>query len=218
MKRIFYSGTKNASSWAFRAWLALREQRIDFEERVVDIRVPQRFANLAEIATFSAPGAVPVLVDEGVVIYDSLAIMEYANEIGENSLLPSDPKARAHVRSLMAWQHSGLSDICARLSFESAFYPDRRVMTTTEIQQAQRLFNVWEGELSQSDGPYLAGDLSLADLIFVPTIARLTAHNPDLATFPKTQTWIAAVMARASVQEWMNEAKQLPPVIQDGYR
>ena len=35
MSRILYSGTRNASSWAFRAWLALREQGIDFEERIV---------------------------------------------------------------------------------------------------------------------------------------------------------------------------------------
>ena len=34
MSRILYSGTKNASSWAFRAWLALKEMNIEFEERV----------------------------------------------------------------------------------------------------------------------------------------------------------------------------------------
>ena len=49
MSLILYSGTKNASSWAFRAWLALREAGLDFEERVVDIRRPQRLGNLAMI-------------------------------------------------------------------------------------------------------------------------------------------------------------------------
>ena len=74
MNRILYSGTRNASSWAFRAWLALREGGVAFEERIVDIRRPQRFENLAKIATFSPPGAVPVLVDDETVIYDSLGI------------------------------------------------------------------------------------------------------------------------------------------------
>jgi glutathione S-transferase len=67
MSRILYSGTKNASSWAFRAWLALKEASIEFEEHVLDIRRPQRYANLNRIAEFSAPGAVPVLVDDDTV-------------------------------------------------------------------------------------------------------------------------------------------------------
>jgi glutathione S-transferase len=217
MKPLFYSGTKNASSWAMRAWLALREQGVEFEERIVDIRVPQRFANLAKIAEFSATAAVPVLVDDGIVIYDSLAIMEYASDIGENTLLPDDTKARAHTRALMAWQHAGLSGICARISFESAFYPNRRALTQVEMNQAARLFSVWETELKQSGGPYLSGALSLADLMFVPTIIRLMAHQPDLHLFPLTQTWVATVMARDSVQEWMREAMLLPPVFLDDY-
>lgn len=95
MSRVLYSGTRNASSWALRAWLALREQNIPFEERVVDIRRPQRFENLASIAQFSPPGAVPVLVDGDVVIFDSLAIMEYASELGKEPLLPADIRLRA---------------------------------------------------------------------------------------------------------------------------
>jgi glutathione S-transferase len=217
MKPIFYTGTKNASSWGFRAWLALREQGIAFEERVVDIRVPQRFQNLAEIAQFSDPAAVPVLVDDGVVIYDSLAIMEYASELGEKPLLPQDAKKRAHTRSLVAWQHSGLSDICGELSYESAFYPNRRKITEIEAMQSRRLFTVWEKELKHSGGPYLSGELSLADLMFVPTVVRLLAHQADLSLYPLTQTWSHKLMARASVQEWMVEAAALPPVLLDAY-
>src|SRR3546814_8176237 len=58
MKPLFYSGTKNASSWAMRAWLALREAGVVFEEEVVDIRRPQRFANLDRIGAFSPPAMV----------------------------------------------------------------------------------------------------------------------------------------------------------------
>ena len=47
---ILYSGNRNASSWAMRAWLALREAGIAFREEVIDIRRPQRFANLARFA------------------------------------------------------------------------------------------------------------------------------------------------------------------------
>ncbi|QSX76237.1 hypothetical protein HIV01_007025 [Lysobacter arenosi] len=58
MSLVLYTGTHNASSWALRAWLALREQGIAFEERIVDIRRPQRFENLTRIGQFSPPAAV----------------------------------------------------------------------------------------------------------------------------------------------------------------
>lgn len=218
MTRVLYSGTKNASSWALRAWLALREQDIDFEERVVDIRKPQRFGNLKKVAEFSPPGAVPVLVDSEIVIYDSLAIMEYANEIGDGSLLPSDTKLRAHTRSLVAWQHAGLSGICPRLSFESSFYPDRRAMTADEVSESKRLLAVWESELRSSGGPYLVGKLSLADLAFVPTVLRILSHEPGLAQWPLTRSWAERLISRASVKEWLDEAVTLPVVRLNDYR
>ena len=217
MNRILYSGTKNASSWAFRAWLALREADVAFEERIVDIRRPQRFENLAKIAAFSPPGAVPVLVDDGTVIYDSLAIMEYANELGGGCLLPSHPKQRAHARSLLAWQHSGLSGICPRLSYESSFYVERRKMTDQEFAEARRIFDVWESELETSGGPFLLGDLSLADLAFVPAVLRLAAHTDRLGEWPLTHAWSQRLLARPSVVEWLDAARVLPPVGLDDY-
>jgi glutathione S-transferase len=218
MSRILYSGTKNASSWAFRAWLALKEQGIEFEERVVDIRKPQRLDNLARIAEFSPPGAVPVLVDGDAVIYDSLAIMEYANELGGGSLLPTDMKLRAQTRSLVAWQHSGLSNLCPRLSFESAFYPDRRAMSPDEVTDKNRLFDVLETALQRSGGPFLMGALSLADLALVPTLIRIMSHGPDPDAWPLTQAWHQVLISRDTVQEWMQEAMSLPPVLLDDYR
>jgi glutathione S-transferase len=212
MSRILYTGTKNASSWALRAWLALRELNIDFEERVVDIRRPQRIANLARIAEFSAPGAVPVLVDADVVIFDSLAIMEYANDIGGQTLLPANARQRGHARSLMAWVHAGMSNLCSGVSFESSFHAVRRPLTDIETGQAERVFNVWEQELSASGGPFLVGSLSLADLSFVPVVRRLVAPDTLLAAWPRTRLWAERLMQRETVREWMQVADSLPPV------
>lgn len=218
---LLHSGTRNASSWAFRAWLALKEAGIPFDEEVVDIRRPQRYDNLDRIRRFSPPGAVPVLMDAGTVIFDSLAIMEYANELCGGALLPADARERAHARSLLAWQHAGLSGLCPRLSFESAFYPERRAMTGDELEDAARVFDAWEAELARSGGPWLCGALSLPDLAFVPAVVRLWSHVPqsdiDMARWPRTEAWMAALMDRATVREWMDEARTLPPVHSDEY-
>lgn len=213
MKRILYSGTKNASSWAFRAWLALKEAGVCFEECVVDIRRPQRFANLAHVGEFSPPAAVPVLVEDNNIIFDSLAIMEYANELADGALLPENICKRAHARGLVAWQHSGLSGICPDLSFESAFYPKRRAMTQKEREESARIVRVWECELNGSGGPWLLGRLTLVDLAFVPTVIRLTSHGERFSDAPLSAKWSDALLSREHVAAWMTDAASLPPVI-----
>ena len=217
MTYVLYSGTRNASSWAMRAWLALREQGIEFEERIIDLRRPQRFKQLAAVGEFSPPAAVPVLVTDTMTIFDSLAIMEFASETGERPLLPDDVQLRARARSFMAWQHSGLSNICPRLSFESSFYPDRRAMTDDEVADCRRLFSALETNIAEYGGTYLFGDLSLADLALVPTVVRLDAHAPDFRDFPLTQAWFKDVLARESVQAWLDDARPLPHIWFDDY-
>jgi glutathione S-transferase len=92
---LLYSGTRNASSWAMRAWLALREAGVEFDEIVVDIRRPLRFPSLRALSSFSPAATVPLLVAEGRILFDSLAIMEFANDWCEGALLPGE---RDHSR------------------------------------------------------------------------------------------------------------------------
>ncbi|WP_343219734.1 glutathione S-transferase family protein [Pinirhizobacter soli] len=212
-----YSGTRNASSWAMRAWLALRAAGVDFEEEIVNIVRPQRFANLKAVGRISPPAMVPVLVVDGVAIYDSLAIMEYANDACGGRLLPVDVTQRAQARSLAAWQHSGLSNICARISFESAFYPEKRTLTAVETSECERLFGVLAKYVAESSGPFLFGTLSLADLILVPTIVRLVAHDPVVPSRDAIEAWTQTLLAMADVKEWMRDARLLPPIWSDDY-
>jgi glutathione S-transferase len=200
-----------------RAWLALRAAGIDFEEEIVDIRRPQRFANLKAIGRFSPPAMVPVLVVDGTAIYDSLAIMEYANDLCDGRLLPIEFKLRAQARSLMAWQHSGLSGICSRISFESAFYPAKRTLTAFETSECEHLFGVLATHLNESGGPFLFGNLSLADLTLVPTIVRLIAHEPVTPSREAIEAWAQMLLAMLDIKEWLHDARQLPPVWLDDY-
>lgn len=218
MNRILYSGNRNASSWAFRAWLALKEQNIPFEEVIVDIRRPQRWRNLAEIGEFSPTAAVPVLNDDGFIIFDSNAIMEYANELGDNSLLPDDIKARAKARSLVAWQHSTFGRICPCLSFESAFYPEKKSLSADEISAIENVYSTWEHSISQFEGEYLVGTYSLADIMFVPSVVRFVYHHYPDERWPNVQHWVKLLLNRPFVKEWLNDAEQLTPIYLPGYQ
>jgi glutathione S-transferase len=213
----FYSGTKNASSWAMRAWLALRAADIDFREVIVDIRRPQRFANLAAIGRFAPPATVPVLVVEGRAIFDSLAIMEYANDMAHGTLLPSDPLLRAGARSIMGWQHAGLMKVTPRISFESAFYPDRRQLTDQEIEEVGTLMGHLEQCLGRSGGPFLFGACSLADLALVPGVLKYDRHNLSWTNWPLLKEWVRNLLTLPSVVEWLSEADSLPHIWDDQY-
>ena len=212
-----YIGTRNASSWAMRAWLALKASGYDFEEETVDIRRPQRFRNLAAIGRFSPPAAVPVLDTGRTVIYDSNAIMEFANDVSGGQLLPGDIEARAHARALVAWQHAGLSSLCRRISFESAFYPLKRPLTRHEQDECDRLFHCYETTLRRHGGPHLFGDVSLADFMHAPTVVRLARHSADTTAWPLTRAWMDLLLAHPLVAEWLDAADRLPHIWYDDY-
>lgn len=212
-----YSGTRNASSWAMRAWLALKEAGIAFDEEIVDIRRPQRFPNLNRIAAFSPPAQVPILVVDGDVIFDSVAIMEFANDAAEGRLLPDSLVARGQARALVAWQHTQLSGICSRISFESAFYPFKRPLTAQEQQQCARLFDWLENLLDRHDSEFLFGRVSLADFALTPTVVRLTRHDVDLTRWPRVAAWTRAILQHEHVSTWLAEADKLPHIWFDDY-
>jgi glutathione S-transferase len=118
--------------------------------------------------------------------------------------------------------HSGLSNLCGMLSFESTFYGAPPVSEAAR-REAERVLAVWSSELARHGGPYLAGELSLADLTFVPVIRRFQKRGitfdawPHVAAWaePHVAAWAERMMSRPSVVEWMHEAEALPPVILD---
>ncbi|XOV80359.1 MAG: glutathione S-transferase family protein [Aestuariibacter sp.] len=218
MSRVLYSGNRNASSWAFRAWLALKEQNIQFDEEIIDLRRPQRWANLQRIGAISPTASVPVLDDNGFIIFDSLAIMEYANELGDGSLLPDNIKSRAKARAFTAWQHSTFGRVCPCLSFESAFYPDKKTLSRDETSAIENIYSVWEDSITEFDGDYLVGGYSLADIMFVPSVVRFSSHLTPDSRWPKTQKWVELLLNRPFVKEWLDEANQQDPIYLPGYR
>jgi glutathione S-transferase len=196
---IFYSDGLVATNDACKAWLALREQCLSFEQHAVS---PHHLAALNLHQPIYPPGMLPLLVDGDNVIFDAVAIMEYANELGPRRLLPADVRLRALARSLVSWQHAGLSNICHDLSMGSR--PDRApfAMSLQQAADAANLFVAWENALRRYGGPYLCGELSLADLAFVPTILTVFGLQPQLAYWPRSTAWAQRLLARASVQEW----------------
>src|SRR5215475_10731705 len=104
---VLYIGNKNYSSWSMRPWLALKWGGIAFEEHIIPLGGEgYGRSQIKEIRAVSPNGRVPALQVGGVVVYESLAICEWAAE-QTPSLWPSDPLVRAQARSVASEMHAG---------------------------------------------------------------------------------------------------------------
>src|ERR1043165_1399830 len=119
MSLTLYVGNKRYSSWSLRPYLALAHTGLAFETKVILLDRPE---TKAEILVANPAGRVPVLHHDGVVIWDSIAICEYLNELAPQAQLwPAERAQRARARAISAEMHSGFAalrsnmpmDLCA---------------------------------------------------------------------------------------------------------
>ena len=100
-------GNKNYSSWSLRPWLALRHVGIPFDERLL-LLCGENWKEA--IAAVSPSGRVPVLLHGERTVWETLAIIEYANELFPDAgLWPKDRDARATARAIANEMHAGFT-------------------------------------------------------------------------------------------------------------
>ena len=208
-----YIGNKNYSSWSMRPWFLLRQCGIEFEEVMVrfdSFDAGSRFKQI--LAAVSPTGKVPVLDDNGLIIWDSLAIAEYlADKFPEKNLWPQQRRARAGARSACAEMHSGFNALRAACPMNiEARLPDvgAQIWRDKPAVQAdvQRLVALWRSVLTQHGGPMLFGQFSIADAYFAPVCLRIATYAlpvpPDVAAYvervralPGVRTWVEGALA-----------------------
>ena len=198
---VLYIGNKNYSSWSLRPWLALKWGGIAFEERVIPLGGEGHGrSQIAEVRAVSPSGRVPALHVGDVVIYESLAICEWAAEQAP-SLWPSDALTRAQARSVASEMHAGF----AAMRRDMAMNVRRRLATAPEWPadtraDLERLFTLWGELLSGHDGPFLFGERSIADAMFAPVATRLRTYAVDAPE--SARTYCDAIFGDAAFLEW----------------
>ena len=104
---ILIFGNKNYSTWSLRPWFLLKNLGIDFAEEIVFLFEE----NTDELLKpYFSNKKVPVLIDEDLQVWDTLAIIEYiSDKYPEKMAWPNGLKARAIARSVSAEMHSSFS-------------------------------------------------------------------------------------------------------------
>ncbi|MES2999160.1 MAG: glutathione S-transferase family protein [Pseudomonadota bacterium] len=208
-----YIGNKNYSSWSMRPWVLLKQANIPFQEVMVRFDSFDGDSGFKEtMGPINPAGRVPVLVDDGFAVWDSLAIAEYAAEkFPDRQLWPQDAKARARARSICAEMHSGFSalrnacpmNIEASLPQAGALAWRDKPAVRTDVQ---RIVAMWSELLEAYKGPMLFGEFSNADAYFAPVCMRL--KNYALPVPGHITDYVRRVCALPGVKAWIDEALQ----------
>jgi glutathione S-transferase len=206
-----YIGNKNYSSWSMRPWVLLKQAGIPFEERLVrfdSFDGESRFKS--EVLKVNPSGRVPVLVDDGFPVWDSLAIAEYAAEkFPDRQLWPQDAKARARARSVCAEMHSGFGALRSHcpMNIEADLAHNGAIVWRDQPAvrgDVQRIVQMWSDLLSEHKGPMLFGEFSNADAFFAPVCMRI--RNYALPVPGHITDYIRRVCALPGVKAWMDDA------------
>ena len=206
-----YIGNKNYSSWSMRPWVLLKQAGIPFEEVMVrfDSFAPEsRFKG--EVTRLGAAGRVPVLVDEGLTVWDTLAIAEYlAERFPDRTLWPVDRAARARARSVCAEMHSGFGALRSNFGMNiEASLPEvgARVLKEQPAvkNDVDRIVSMWSGLLAEHKGPMLFGAFSIADAFYAPVVTRFRTYGIPLPA--PIVAYVNRVIALPGVAAWIHDA------------
>ncbi len=205
-----FIGNKNYSSWSLRPWLLMRHRGVVFEEFKLRLSFEGDSPFKARLLALAPTGKVPLLIDEGLAIWDTLAIAEYlAEKFPALHLWPSERKDRARARCLCAEMHSGFGAL--RNSFPmnmEASLPEvgQRLLreSTATAKDLERIVEMWSGQLESSGGPFLFGPFCIADAFFAPVCSRIRTYA--LPVNSVVARYVERMFALPAMQAWLQDS------------
>ena len=223
-----YIGNKNYSSWSMRPWVLLRQAGIAFEEIIIRFDSFDAGSEFRQkINRVNPVGKVPVLDDDGLIVWDTLAIAEYlAERFPDKQLWPQSVQARARARSICAEMHSGFTALrtACPMNIEADLRDTGQLIWRDKPAvraDVARLIAMWRELLAEHTGPMLFGEFSIADAFFAPVCMRLksyalpvpgdiSAYIERLCALPGVKAWIDGALAENDFREF-EEPYRLEP-------
>lgn len=206
-----YIGNKNYSSWSMRPWVLMKQAGIPFEEVMVRFDAFDPTSRFKQTLNAVTPvGKVPVLLDDGLAVWDTLAIAEtLAERFPDRQLWPADPGARARARSVSAEMHSGFTALRSACAMNiEARLPDVGAIALRDQPAVRadlaRLVAMWSELLAASGGPMLFGRFGIADAFYAPVATRIRTYA--LPVPPRVAAYIDALLDLPGVKAWIDDA------------
>lgn len=201
-------GNKRYSSWSLRPWLALKHTGAAFDEVVIPL---YRDGSKEQILRHSPAGKVPILKQDGVTVWESLAICEYlADRFPAAGLWPADPAARARARSVSTEMHGGFAALRQNLPMDLSRQGGDPARVAAAQADIDRVAQIWRDCRAEhgADGPFLFGQFTNADAMYAPVVCRFRIYGVTLD--PVCAAYVDAVMDLPAMREWTAAAAEEP--------
>ncbi len=204
MTLILTIGSKRWSSWSLRPWIALKQAAIPFEECLIPLRQPD---TKTRILKESPSGKVPFLMDGDIIVWDSLAILDYiAARFPDAGLWPRDLGPLALARSISAEMHSGFAALRRELPMDIASRLPHPDLSDDAVDDIARVQAIWRDASARfgKDGPFLFGRFTNADAMFAPVASRFQTYG--IALDPVCEAYVKTIMSLPAIAEWSQAA------------
>jgi glutathione S-transferase len=186
-----------------RGWLLLKLAQLPFHETVIHLG-QENWQD--EVRTLGGPtGKVPLLIDDGFAIWDTIAIAEYCQE-RTGRIWPTDPKDRARARSLAAEMHSGFGAIRASMPCNVRGRGREPLKDERLMSEIARVSEIW----SAAKGPFLFGGFGGADIFFAPVAGRFRTYAIEIPG--DAAVYQEELLRLPLLQEWSERSAKEPTV------
>jgi glutathione S-transferase len=157
-----------------------------------------------EFRAMNPNGRVPVIDDDGVVVWESQAIVRYlAAKYGAGSLWPEDPGARARSDMWMDWVATELQPAFLGVFWNFYRTPEEQrdwPLIRKGIARSAILFRRLDEHLANT--PFVAGDtLTIGDIATGTQLYRYFELEIDRPAIPNVEAWYERLSARPAYRE-----------------
>ena len=183
-----------------RVKIVLAEKNLTYEIVPIDLRKQEQ--KTPEYLKLNPYGKVPVLTDDGTVLYESCIINEYLDEkYSAPRLMPADPAARAKARILIDFGLTQMDAAYTKLRMEMTKDEKERNPETLSAAKEDIKKRLQRLEQELGDKDYLMGDFSLVDADLLPRFTRLEGFGvlPD-SSLPRLGKYLQRMKERPSVK------------------
>jgi glutathione S-transferase len=202
---------KAYSSWSLRPWIAMKANGLVFRETVICLDQPD---TATKIKAHSPSGKVPLLKHGDVVVWESIAILDYLSEaFPERRWWPKDAGARARARAISAEMHGGFTNLRSNMPMNVRKSLPGVGRNEAVDKDIARIAEIWRDTRAEfgAGGAFLFGAFSNADAMYAPIVTRFKTYGVTLD--PVCQAYADAMLTHPAMREWYISAAGEPWVI-----
>ena len=182
-----------------RVWVALIEKNLDFE--LIEIHLDGDHLE-PEFVAMNPFHRIPILVDDGFTVFESLAILDYLEaKYPEPAMLPKDPKDLAIVRMVELVTVNELGPTLYTLASERMGWgiPESQEIAKAK-EKVDTVLKFFEGLLD--DRPFFGSNtVTYAECVAGTVVPLLSWVDVSTDGYPKIQAWCDRLMSRPSFQQ-----------------